>query len=125
MPDMPSKKGKFQLSPTYQGIFNQIKDHIPDTVAYIILFLSLLYCFVDPFMGGLPVGGILGVYFAQEIITQSQKFKEFIYTNGIFKGFTIIAAVAAFLITAPGIFIGLVVGSGVKFIYNKLFPRTT
>lgn len=104
-----------------QQIYSQIRDHIPDTIAYVFLALGLLYCFFDPFLAGILVGTILGVYFAQEIIQNSMKFKDFIIENGIFKGFTLLVAVCAFAITAPGICLGLLIGTSVRYGYGIFF----
>lgn len=86
------------------------KSNVTDTIAYIFLAIGLLYCFFEPFVGEIPVGFILGLYFSSYAFRLMALFKEFLITEGIFRGFIVIAGMAALLIAAPGLFIGLAVG---------------
>ena len=125
MPDPVLDKGS-EKSPRPAGrslFLDQMKAHIADTIAYVFLAFGLLYCFFEPFFSGILVGAILGVYFSDEIIQNARKFKDFIIENGIFKGFTLLAALCALMITAPGICIGLLVGTLVRHMYGLLFPN--
>ena len=106
------------------SFFDQMRSHISDTIAYLVLAFGLLYCFFDPFFSGILVGSILGVYFSEEIIQNARKFKDSIIENGIFKSFTLLAALCAFLITAPGICIGLCIGTLIKYLYVILFSNS-
>lgn len=93
------------------GLVDLFKSNMGDTIAYIIVALSLLYSFFDPFVGGIPVGFILGLYFSKKVFQLASQFREFLVTEGIFRGFIIIAAVAAIVITAPGLSLGFVLGT--------------
>jgi hypothetical protein len=93
------------------GIVNVFKTNMGDTIAYLLLAASLLYCFFEPFIGGVVVGFIMGLYFSKYIFSLAVQFREFLITEGIFRGFIIIAALAALIITAPGLCLGLVVGT--------------
>jgi len=104
------KSPKVHLS----GVIELCKSNIGDTVAYIVLAISLFYTFFSPLIGGLIVGFILGLYFSPHIFSIAGRFREFLLTDGIFKSFTLIAAVVAFFISAPGMAIGLLLGSVIK-----------
>ena len=93
------------------GIVDLFKTNIGDTIAYLVLAASLLYCFFEPFIGGLIVGFIMGLYFSQHAFHLATQFREFLIAEGIFRGFIIIAALAALIITAPGLCLGFVIGA--------------
>jgi hypothetical protein len=120
-PQMGKEAEKSPLTSDKLQIFDQMKSHIVDTIAYAFLAFGLLYCFFEPFFSGILVGGILGVYLSGEIIQNAKTFKDFIVENGIFKGFALLAALCAFMITAPGICIGLFVGTSLKYTYKLFF----
>jgi hypothetical protein len=114
------KKAQPNVEPT---LMDQIKANIADTVAYVILAFGLLYCFFNAFAAGILVGTILGVYFSANILQNIRQFKDAIIRDGIFKGFTLLAAICAFLITAPGMCIGLIVGMLARHLCGMLFPK--
>jgi uncharacterized membrane protein YphA (DoxX/SURF4 family) len=114
----PEKSPRLSDKPQF---LDQMKTHITDTIAYVFLAFGLLYCFFEPFFSGILVGAILGVYFFGEIIQNAKKFKDFIVENGIFKGFTLLAALCAFVITAPGMCVGLIAGTILRYVYEVLF----
>ncbi len=102
LPTKPSRLG---------GIVELFTSNIRDTIAYLILAISLLYCFFEPFVGGLIVGFIMGLYFSHHVFSLFSQFREFLIAEGIFRGFIIIAALAALVITAPGLSMGFLVGT--------------
>lgn len=85
-----------------------------ETVAYLLLFCGLILSIFYEFLGGLLVGLVLGIYFAQEVRDRAGAFKSFIDSEGIFRGFIIVAAVLALLIMAPGLLIGSIIGAWVR-----------
>jgi len=113
--------GKAPLASMGQQILSQIKEHVPDTVAYVLLAVGLLYCFYDSFAAGILIGAILGVYFSADILQNAKRFKDFIVTNGIFKGFTLLAGACALIITAPGLCLGLLLGTSSRYVYGIFF----
>jgi hypothetical protein len=101
------------------GIVNLFKTNIGDTIAYLVLAASLLYCFFEPFIGGLIVGFIMGLYFSHHAFHLATQFREFLITEGIFRGFIIIAALAALIITAPGLSLGFVIGTFTRSFFGR------
>ena len=107
---------------TLGGIFDFCKANIGDTLAYLLLAGSLLYCFFDPFVGELPVGFIMGLYFSHHVFKLAAQFREFLVTEGVFRGFIIIAALASLAITAPGLCLGLVIGIFARPFFGQSIP---
>jgi hypothetical protein len=100
--------------PDQQNMFEFIKEHKWESVAYFVLFCGLILSVFDKIVGGLIVGLILGIYFSDAIKARVQEFKNFIHDEGIFRGFIVIAAILAMLIIAFGLFIGTLVGALIK-----------
>ncbi len=94
-----------------QGLIQFVRENRWESISYVIMFGGLILSIFDPFLGGILVGLILGIYFSQEIIDKSICFKEMIVRDGIFRGFIIIAAVLALLIEAPGLLLGTIIGA--------------
>ncbi len=103
----------------FSGFIASCKSNMGDTIAYIILAISLFYTFFEPFIGGLIVGFISGIYFSSHILLRGQQFREFLITDGIFKSFVFIATLAAFLISAPGMALGLLLGTFGRHLFKK------
>jgi hypothetical protein len=116
----PPEKEEPVTKPTaLGGIVDLFKANIGDTLAYLLLAGSLLYCFFEPFIGGIPVGFIMGLYFSNHVFRLAAQFREFLISDGIFRGFIIIAAIAALIITAPGLCIGLFLGTFTRPFFGK------
>ena len=99
------------VTPAGQDELNFFRSNLGDIIAYILITLGLLYSFFEPFVGEVPVGFILGLYFSAHIFHLVAQFREFLIQEGIFRGFIIIAALAAMVIAAPGLCLGLVGGT--------------
>ena len=98
------------VSPTEEGI-DFFRSNLWDIVAYIFLTMSLLYSFFDQFVGQVPVGFILGLYFSEHIFNLFAQFRVFLIEEGIFRGFVVIVGIAALVIAAPGLCLGLFGGT--------------
>ena len=97
--------------PAGQEELNFFKSNLGDIIAYILITLGLFYSFFEPFVGEVPVGFILGLYFSAHIFHLVAQFREFLIQEGIFRAFIIIAAIAAMVVAAPGLCLGLVGGT--------------
>ena len=104
---------------TYEGEPDFLRSNLGDIIAYIFLTLGLLYSFFEPFWGAVPVGVILGIYFSAHIFQLIVQFREFLIQEGIFRGFAIIAGIAALVILAPGLCLGLAGGTLVKAFFRS------
>jgi len=121
-PMIPEDQSKIQ--PTMLGsLVDLFKANIFDTLAYVILTVSLILSFFHPFLGGAIVGTIIGLYFSPHFFRLLKEFKEFLLQEGIFRGFIIIAAIAALLISATGLSIGLLFGIFVRPIFGTNQPK--
>ena len=102
-----------------QGEPDFFRSNFWDVVAYILLTMGLFYSFFEPFLGGIPVGFILGLYFSAHIFQLIAQFREFLIQEGIFRGFAVIAGIAALLISTPGLCLGLAGGTFVKALFHS------
>ncbi len=101
-----------EIKPTVLGgMIDVFRANIGDTIAYVIITLGLITSFFEPFIGGIPVGSVMGLYFSKKAFQYAAEFKEFLVQEGIFRGFIIIASVAALVISAPGLCLGILIGS--------------
>jgi hypothetical protein len=101
-PEPPRKKETFMEA---------VLHHKWDSVAYIILLIGLLLSVYRPFVGGVIVGTILGLYFAKQLQQQYESFVEHVVNEGIFSGLVMIATLLAIFIASPGLVIGGVFGT--------------
>lgn len=115
----PLKKEEKPTSSVLNGIVDLFKSSVGDTIAYVVLAISLICSFFEPFLGTLPVGFILGLYFSTYAFFLVKQFKDFLVKEGIFRGFILIASVAALLISAPGLSIGVLVGTFTRPLFGK------
>lgn len=116
----PGKKEDQPSKPTMLGgLVNLFQSSIGDSIAYVILALSLVYSFFEPFFGTLPVGLILGLYFSSYAFYLAKQFKDFLVKEGIFRGFILIASCAALIISAPGLSLGVLVGTFARPLFGK------
>lgn len=119
-PIKPPIKEESSSKPTMFGsIVELFQSNMGDTIAYIILAISLVYSFFEPFLGTLPVGFILGLYFSAYSFTLARQFKDFLVKEGIFRGFILVASCAALIISAPGLSLGLLVGAFTRPLFGK------
>jgi hypothetical protein len=91
-----------------------VQDNLAETIAYVVLFAGLILSIFNPVIGGALVGVVLGIYFSQEIIVRAMSFKDLIMTEGIFRGFIVIAAVLALFIASPGLLLGTIIGAWIR-----------
>jgi hypothetical protein len=110
-PTSPVKEEPHVKPTMLGGMVDLFKANIGDTVAYLLIAFFLILSFFEPFLGQLPVGIIMGLYFSRYVFRFSVQFREFLVTDGIFHGFIVIAGIAALVISAPGLMIGLLVGT--------------
>lgn len=114
----PEKERIKTTQPLFGGGITTIRKNFINTIAYIVLSLSLLYACFDAFSGGLVAGFIMGLYFSAHTVRLFQKFQDFLIEEGIFKSFVLIAAIAAFIISAPGLALGLFLGAGIRTLFK-------
>lgn len=108
MKENPSPRGKSN------AFLRFVKTHIGDTIAYSLLSMGLVVCFFDVFLGGLFVGLITGLYFARKIVSSFSHFQELLLREGIFRGFVIVVALGALVISAPGLVLGIILGAAIR-----------
>ncbi len=101
------------------GAIDVVKNNMGDTIAYAILIGGLLLSFFHPFFGGMPVGFVMGLYFSKKVFLMTAEFREYISHEGIFRGFIIVASIAALAISAPGLCLGLFIGAMARPLFGK------
>jgi small basic protein len=115
----PENKEPGNKEPRHQeSLFDFIVENKWECLAYLVLFFGLLFSIFMPFIGGLIVGCILGIYFSAEAKDLFVRYKEFLEREGIFRSFVVVAAAIALLIAATGLVIGVCIGIFLR----PLFP---
>lgn len=114
-PTNPNKKNepsaKDKLAETFEklkqeGLYTYAKSNTRDTIAYILLVIGLILLFFAPFWGGILIGIVIGLYFANEILSILTNINDFVDRQGLVKSLILAALALAFLIAVPSIFIG-------------------
>lgn len=113
------KSGEKEKHTLIGGAVEMAKNNIGDTIAYIVLIGGLVLSFFHPFVGGMPVGFVMGLYFSKKVFEMTNEFKVFISHEGIFHGFIVVASVAALAISAPGLCLGLFIGAIARPLFGK------
>lgn len=114
----PQKNDKpARTSPSADNILDYFKNHARETVSYIILLTGILLLTYWPFYGGLLVGIITGIYFADTIVSYIKGWKASIASSNystIARHVILLGLAIAFFISAPAIFIGAAIAIGIK-----------
>jgi len=113
---MSSRLDELQEHESVKKVMSFAKSNTKDTVAYVLLFVGILLLFFQPFWGGLIIGAIGGLYFADPIIHWARNFQEYLEREGLVKVLILTCVALGFLIVAPAFFLGAAGAIGVKFI---------
>ncbi len=125
MDDQEEKKGHFSDSlknlsenETVQKVVDFAKTNQRDTIAYVIMVVGIIASFFKPWLGGALIGLIIGLYFADEIVSFISNFRSFVETKGLVKSLVLAGAVIALFIIAPTIFLAAAILISLKLIIN-------
>lgn len=111
-PQNPKKETNKKI----EDLYDYARDNKRDTGAYIILILGLVFMFFWQtfFIGSLMVGCVAGLYFSNEFMMMIQDRNQLIYANGTVRSLVFVGTMVAFLIAAPGLFLGTAIMTGIK-----------
>lgn len=101
-----------------EHMLNFAKTNTRDTIAYVFLFVGILLMFFGSFWGGLIVGVICGIYFADTFIAWLVNFKNYIETEGLIRVMILSALGLGLLIQAPAIFLGVILTVTIKYLFG-------
>lgn len=109
-PDFPKRSDK-----KYDDVMQYAKKNGADIAAYIVLFIGiLLLLFQHTFLGGLLIGIVGGVYFADALIIWAKNMQNYVESEGIVRSLVFAGVFLGLFIAAPGIFIGAAAAIGVR-----------
>jgi len=115
-PTTPSQKNNKSVSK--DSLIDYFKNHSRETVSYILLITGILLLFVDRFYGGVLVGIVGGIYFADAIIKYIKEWKASVTSKSnyqeVARHIIMVGLAIAFFISAPAIFLGAAVAIGIK-----------
>ena len=80
-------------------------DGTMDIVAYIVAFLGVLFSFFNPTVGGVLVGVVVGIYFADEVMAFLKGLEARYHSLGMCKAIVAGAGLVALVISIPTLFI--------------------
>ena len=109
--------------PAKGELLDYFKNHSRETISYILIILGILLLFTEPVYGGLIVGIVAGIYFADELIIYIKNWKAAIVSRSNYPEVArhlILGGVAiAFFISAPAIFLGAAISIVIKQLFIK------
>lgn len=111
------KFAKKMKSENLDSVYDYAKKNTKDTVAYILLVIGLIFLFFEPSWGQGLIGLVAGYYFSDEIISAVLNCERTVNREGMGRSIVFGAAMIAFFIMAPFIFIGAAVVAGLKYLF--------
>lgn len=103
--DEDKKKSIDQQKPTTKFL-DYFSAGTRDMIAYILLVLGVILLFFQPLYGEFLIGVVAGAYFSKEINDLFKNYQNFIEQQGLVRSLILGGIFIAFLVSAPGIFIG-------------------
>jgi len=118
MEDEPNKKeeskNKYYDADRVNVFIKEASQNTRDIIAYILLLGGLLLLPFRPFIGGVLVGIVFGLYFSKLLIKPLKQLEEAVDNLGVVKSIILAAFFLALLVVAPGIVVGALAGVGIK-----------
>lgn len=95
-------------------LLSYFKQHMRETITYILLVLGIVLLFFDQLYGGILVGLITGIYFGEEIVGYIKGWSSATDSKKVARNLIIAGIALALFISAPAIFLGAAVAIAVK-----------
>lgn len=99
-----------------EDFYHYAKANRADTIAYIAMILGLFLLFFTPFIGGIFVGIVFGLYFSKEMLVVYRHPEKFIDRLGMVRSLILGGLLLAFFIAAPAIYLA----AGVVLVIKQL-----
>lgn len=80
-------------------------DQTLDIVAYVVIFLGLLFTFFNPTVGGVLLGAVLGIYFSHEVMQAFKSVEGWYHSLGMTRSIIAGGAFLGLMISIPTFFI--------------------
>ena len=87
--------------------FNYLNAGTRDILAYAMLVIGVLLLFFHPIIGEFLIGVVAGAYFCTEINKMIKNYQNVVEQQGLVRSLILGGILLAFLVAAPGIFIGI------------------
>ncbi len=105
------------------GLYDYARSNTKDTIAYVILVVGIIMLFFEPFFGEVLIGIMIGLYFSEEIDYLVKNGNAFIEKQGMVRSIVLGVVALAFLIAAPGIYVGALLAALLKYLFgNNITP---
>jgi hypothetical protein len=101
-------------------LMSKATENTRDTISYIILITGIVLLFFSPLYGGALVGLVAGFYFSSEILAFWKHLNDFVDDEGIVKSLVGLGLLLALFISAPVIFIAMILAVIVR---QVIFPE--
>lgn len=112
-PNKPSDKG-WKSSEKFEEAYQFAQHNIWDTVALVVLVIGIIFSLGKLFVGGLLIGIVAGIYFADAVVEGVKNLRVFVKEEGILRSLILGGLILGLFIATPGIFIGAVAAIGIK-----------
>lgn len=118
----PQKEEPKKEEPKFQKALKSFDSQTRDIIAYVLMIAGIVLLFSQPWIGGLIIGIVAGLYFAKELMHDATSVNEIIEKQGMVRSLIFGGLLIALFISAPAIFLGAAIGVGLKHI---LYPEAT
>ncbi len=110
---------EFSRSPKVEGFISFTKSNMGATIAYVVLFIGILLSIFHPFLGGLLIGVIGGIYFGDNILRWVLELSEQMDTEDLIKNLILGGIILGLFVQAPGIVLGTALVMAFKYIMSQ------
>lgn len=120
------QEGKPKITPpSADTLLAYFKNHVRETISYILLIVGILLLFFEPLYGGVLVGVVSGIYFGNNIVGYIRQWKSGVCTscthNEVAHHVICLGLAVAFFIAAPAIYLGAAIAIAIQ----QLFASPT
>jgi hypothetical protein len=106
-------------------LLEYFKNHSREVIAYALLIIGILLLFFQPVIGGIIIGIVAGIYFADEIVAYIVDWRIGMDAHVVTKHLICAGVALAFFISAPAIFLGAAIAIGIKQLFVGQNTGTT
>lgn len=119
------EKNLNEPSPPKRPFLDYFTGSTRDMIAYVLLIFGVILLFFHPFYGSFLIGIVAGAYFSKEIHNLLNNYQKYIDQQGLVRSLILGGTALAFLILAPGLFIGTILMLVLKlFVFSEDKPES-
>lgn len=103
----------------YDEWYNYARNNPKDTIAVVLLIIAIFLIPFHLFWGGIILGAVIGIYYADEIINKIRNFKTYVERTSLLNSIIPIGILIGLFLAVPTIFLAAAAVAGIKFLVVK------